>query len=136
MPVVLSLDGVGDTAIGTILVITDGKVIRPEHGTTLDSVSVKVVGELCKSLAIPFDSAPLDMRGLANPNLQRPPDPSVARASEVLLAGTGFCLAGIRRFASGKNARDFNWPGPIYRKLLAAWSDLVGVDIERQFMHC
>jgi hypothetical protein len=25
------------------------------------------------------------------------------------------------------------WPGPVFRKLLAAWSDLAGVDVERQF---
>lgn len=133
VPVILSHDGVGDTAVGGILVVTNGKVICADYGTVLDSVSVKVVGELCKSLGLPFDSAPLDMRGLANPNLQRPPDPSVVRASEILLAGTGFCLAGVRRFASGKNARSYAWPGPAFRKLLAAWSDLVGVDIERQF---
>ena len=61
VPVVLSLDGVGDTAIGTILVVTRGKVIRAEHGTVLDSVSLRVVSELCGALGIPFDSAPLDM---------------------------------------------------------------------------
>ena len=133
VPVILSLDGVGDTAIGAILVVTGGKVIRAVHGTVLDSVSVKVVGELCDTLGIPFDSAPLDMRGLANPNLQRPADPSITHASEVLLAGTGFCLAGVRRFVSGKDSRDYCWPGPIFRKLLAAWSDLAGVNIEEQF---
>jgi len=133
VPVVLSLDGVGDTAIGSILTVTSGKVIRAEYGSVLESVSVKVVGELCASLSIRFDSAPLDMRGLANPNLQRPPDPSVARASELLLAGTGFCLAGVRRFACGKESRFYDWPGPIFGKLLAAWSELVGVDIAKQF---
>ena len=81
-----------------------------------------------------FPSIPLHSicAGLANPNLHRPADPSVAHASEVLLAGTGFCLAGVRRFVSGKNARDYNWPGPVYRKLLAAWSQLVRLDIEQQ----
>jgi len=133
VPVILSHDGVGDTAIGGILVVTADKVIRADYGTVLDSVSVKVVNELCDSLGVPFDSAPLDMRGLANPNLQRTPDPSVTGASEILLAGTGFCLAGVRRFASGQNARTYAWPGPVYQKLLAAWSDLVGVNIERQF---
>jgi len=133
VPVVLSHHGVGDTAIGSILVVTDGKVIQADYGTVMDSVSVKVVGTLCEALGLPFDSEPLDMRGLANPNLHRPPDPSVTRASELLLAGTGFCLAGVRRFASGKNSRTYDWPGPVFQKLLAAWSDLVGVDIAKQF---
>jgi hypothetical protein len=25
------------------------------------------------------------------------------------------------------------WPGPVFQKSLAAWSDLVGVDIAKQF---
>jgi hypothetical protein len=29
--------------------------------------------------------------------------------------------------------RSFEWPGPVFRQLLDAWSDLVGVDIAKQF---
>jgi branched-chain amino acid aminotransferase len=133
VPVVLSHDGVGDTAIGCVLVVAGGEVIRADSGTVLDSISVKVVSELCGVLGVPFDYAPLDMRGLANPDLRGVLDPSVTRASEVMLAGTGFCLAGVRRFASGKRGRDYAWPGPVFRRLLAAWSDLVGVDVEKSF---
>jgi hypothetical protein len=125
---------VGDTAIGGILVVTNDRVIRAEYGTVLDSVSVKVVSELCASLGLSCDSAPLDMRGLANPNLQHPPDPSVVGATEILLAGTGFCIAGVRQFMSGKNERTYGWPGPVFRRLLAAWNELVGLNIERQFV--
>ncbi len=134
VPVVFNLNGVGDTAIGSILVVTDGKVIRAACGSVLDSVSVKVVGELCDSFGIPFNYSPLDLRGLANPELQRNPDPSVTRAAEVLLAGTGFCLAGVKRFAGHTYSRTFEWPGPVFVKLLAAWNDLVGVDIAKQFL--
>jgi branched-subunit amino acid aminotransferase/4-amino-4-deoxychorismate lyase len=135
VPVLLSHDGVGDTAIGGILVVSDGGVIAPEVGTVLDSVSVNVVYELCNSLRIPFNWAPLDMRGLVNPDLQRPPEfaAAYARVSEVLLAGTGFCLAGVRRFISMKHSRDYTWPGPVFRRLLGAWSELVGLDIAAQF---
>ena len=58
---------------------------------------------------------------------------SLVRTSELLLAGTGFCVAGVKRFAFGKHAREYRWPGPVFGKLLAAWSDLVGVDIAKQF---
>ena len=133
VPVVLSHHGVGDAAIGSILVVTDDEVIRPDYGTVLDSISVKVVGELCGSLGLAFHSAPLDMRGLADPNQHRQPDPSITRAAEVLLAGTGFCLAGVRRFGFRDRCRDYAWPGPVFGRLLAAWSDLVGVDIAKQF---
>ena len=126
VPVVFSHCGVGDTAIGAILVVSDGVIFRTESGTALESVSMRVVSELCESLGVPFQPEPLDMRGLAYSTLQNP-------ASEVLLAGTGFCIAGVRRFANGKAFRAYAWPGPVYRRLLAAWSELVGVDIARQF---
>jgi branched-chain amino acid aminotransferase len=48
------------------------------------------------------------------------------------LAGTGFCLAGVKRFSAKRLGRNYNWPGPIYQKLLAAWSELVNVDIAKQ----
>lgn len=133
VPVVLNHGGVGDTAIGSILVVAGGAVIRPDCGTVLDGISLKVVGELCESLGVPFDYAPLDMRGLASTDHQPVPDPCITQASEVLLTGTGFCLAGVRRFASRDKARDYAWPGPVFRRLLAAWSDLVGVDVEKSF---
>ena len=53
-----------------------------------------------------------------------------------MLAGTGFCLAGVREFVTAPNdrfTRAYPWPGPVFRRLLAAWSDLVGVDVEKQF---
>jgi branched-subunit amino acid aminotransferase/4-amino-4-deoxychorismate lyase len=126
VPVVFNHCGVGDTAIGGILVVRDGEVLCAESGTVLDSVSVRVVGELCESLGVPFKAEPFDMRLLYQPSLQNPP-------SEILLAGTGFCLAGVRRFISMNQSRDYTWPGPLFRRLVDAWSDLVGVDIEGQF---
>ena len=104
IPVVFSHCGVGDTAIGAILVVSDGVVFRTELGTALDSLSMRVVSELCTSLGVPFETEPLDMRGLALPTIQNP-------ASEILLAGTGFCIAGVRRFANGKESRLSPGPG-------------------------
>jgi branched-subunit amino acid aminotransferase/4-amino-4-deoxychorismate lyase len=126
VPVVFNHRGVGDTAIGGILIVRDGEVLRAESGTVLDSVSVRVVGELCVSLGVPYKAEPFDMRVLYQPSLQTPP-------SEIFFAGTGFCLAGVRRFISMKQSRDYAWPGPLFRRLVDAWSDLVGVDIVGQF---
>jgi branched-chain amino acid aminotransferase len=133
VPVVMSHDGAGDTAIGGILAVANGLVIRPDLGEVQDSISTSVVAELCDRLGIGWDRAPLDMRGLYGAERALAADPTLGRVSEVMLAGTGFCLAGVREFASGKQARTYDWPGPVFRRLLAAWSDLVGVDIEGQF---
>lgn len=134
VPVVMNRDGVGDTAIGSILVVADNDVIRPDHGAVLDSISMAVIRDLCGSSGLGFQEAPLNMRRLTQPPQENESNSILPRVSEILLAGSGFCVAGVREFASAKNVRSYPWPGPVFRKLLAAWSDLVGVDIEKQFL--
>ena len=48
--------------------------------------------------------------------------------SEAMLTGTGFGIAGVRQI----DGLELPWPGPVFRRLLAAWSGLVGIDIEKQ----
>ena len=51
-----------------------------------------------------------------------------------MLTGTAFGLAGVAALHLwNPQPKRFAWPGPVFRELLAAWSDLVGVDIEKQF---
>jgi branched-subunit amino acid aminotransferase/4-amino-4-deoxychorismate lyase len=109
----LAADGSPDTAIGGVLAVRGGAVVRPPAGSVLESVSVRVVRELCGRLGLPFAEGAVDL----------------ADATEVLLAGSGFGLAGVRRVVGG---REYDWPGPVLVRLQAAWSDLVGLDIVRQ----
>lgn len=133
VPVVCSeLNGAADTAVGGILAVFGRKVIA--QSWVQDSISARVVGELCASVGLTF--AP--DKTLAMGRFTRPPLPEeeaskFPQPSELLLAGTGFCLAGVRRFGFRDRCRDFPWPGPVFAQLLAAWSDLVGLDIAGQF---
>ena len=133
VPVVMSHSGDGDTAIGSILTVVGDAVFRPDSGAVQDGISSRVVNELCDQLGLRFQYAPLDMRGLYGTPQAIKRDPTLSGVTEILLAGTGFCLAGVREFTSRAASRSYRWPGPVFRKLLAAWSDLVGVDIEKQF---
>jgi len=54
----------------------------------------------------------------------------VAAAAEVLLTSTPSCLLPVTRF-NGHEIADGK-PGPIFRRLLAAWSDRVGIEIAAQ----
>jgi branched-subunit amino acid aminotransferase/4-amino-4-deoxychorismate lyase len=54
----------------------------------------------------------------------------VASAGEVILSSTPFSLLPCTRF-NGRPIADGR-PGEIYHRLLAAWSEIVGVDIVRQ----
>lgn len=131
-------DGYGaiDTAVGAVLAVAGRTVYRCPPDSVLDSISLKVVAGLCRRLRLGFRTAPFDMYDLWRPPRRKPRHPTELDAvTEVLLAGTGFGVAGVREFAFGAaRPRAFEWPGPVFRKLLAAWSDLVGVDVEGQFV--
>ena len=106
-----------DTAIGNVLVVIDDVVIRPPRGTVLEGVSLTVMAELCERLELRF------AEGI----------PDVDRATELLIVGSGFGVAGVRRFVSPARSREFPWPGPVFRQLLTAWSNVVKVDLAKQF---
>jgi branched-subunit amino acid aminotransferase/4-amino-4-deoxychorismate lyase len=111
----LAADGSPDTAVGGVLAVWGDTIVRPPAGSVLESVSVGVVRELCCRLGLTFAEGAVDF----------------ADATEVLLAGSGFGLAGVRRVVGG---REFAWPGPVLGKLQTAWSDLVGLDVVRQMI--
>jgi branched-subunit amino acid aminotransferase/4-amino-4-deoxychorismate lyase len=110
VPVLLDEKGIADTPIGAVLAVEGTIVLRPPVGTVLDSVSVKVVAELCERAGLRFAEAVFDLR----------------RAEELLLAGSGFGVAGVRRVIGPGWERTLPWPGPVFEKLLAAWSLEVG----------
>ena len=132
VPVVLNHDGVADTAIGCVLAVAGDTVLRPVPGSVQDSISAKVIAELCAATGLTCRDESLDFRSLCRA-VENGEERTAARVSELLLAGTGFCVAGVKRFACGQQSRDYARPGPVIGKLLAAWSDLVGVNIAKQF---
>lgn len=115
VPVVMN-HGVGDTAIAAIAaVMTDGSLRIPPLERVQESISVKVLTEL----GVPSKVGEFSWWS--------------AEVQELLLAGTGFGLAGVRLIQDGDRMRSWEWPGPVYRKLLTRLSLLAGLDIEAQF---
>jgi hypothetical protein len=47
-----------------------------------------------------------------------------------MLSCTTFCLAPVQRIED----REYPTPGPVYERLLNAWSDTVGLDIRAQIL--
>ncbi|MFO0848414.1 MAG: aminotransferase class IV [Gemmataceae bacterium] len=109
--------GTPDTALASVLVVTDGTVVRPV-GDVLGGISVTVVEELCGQLGLPFVVGPVDVRDLGG-------------VSEVLIAGSGFGVAGVRRMVGPAGEKTFAWPGPVFTRLFAAWAELVGQKVEQ-----
>jgi branched-chain amino acid aminotransferase len=111
-----------DTAIGAVLTVRKGAIEYPAAGLVLDSISLRVVLELAAKIGVECR----ERSGWAFNTVKD-------GTSELLLAGSAFGVVGVRRFLMLKGVQDYTWPGPVFLKLAAAWSELVGVDIVRQF---
>ena len=109
---------VAEATTANVLVYREGEgLVSPPRERILAGVSLHVVEELAARLAVPFITRPLTVQQLQS-------------ADEAMLASTSVCLLPIVE-CDGQvigNGR----PGPMHHRLLAAWSDLVGVDIAGQ----
>ncbi len=118
MPIMLDSDGTISEGTGAnFFVVTNGMLRTPRDTSTLQGVSRTTVIELAHTLDIPAiedDLQPYDLY----------------TADEAFFASTPFCILPVGRIDNryiGNRA-----PGPITDKLLAAWSERVGMDIVDQ----
>jgi len=95
----------------------DEGLLSPPAARILPGISLAVVGELARDLAIPKAERELT------------PD-DLAAADEALLSSTPFCLLPVTRF----DGREIGGgrPGPVFAKLLRAWAERVGLDPAEQ----
>jgi branched-subunit amino acid aminotransferase/4-amino-4-deoxychorismate lyase len=120
VPLLLDLDGhVAETNTANILIVEGGAIVSPTLKNILPGISREMIVELAARLEIPFAERELE-----------PSD--VARADEVLLASTPFCVMAAVRF-NGQPIGDGR-PGPIFRRLIEAWSEAVDLDVYRQIV--
>jgi branched-subunit amino acid aminotransferase/4-amino-4-deoxychorismate lyase len=92
-------------------------LIAPPKETILPGVSIAVVTELARGLQIPFLHRVLTVD-------------EVLHADEVLLCSTSPCVWPVLRL-NGQSIGGGR-PGETFQRLLTAWSDLVGVNIQGQ----
>lgn len=92
-------------------------LISPPPRKILPGISVAVLLELAEKL------------GIATSHQDLTPD-DVASADEAILASTPLCLLPATRF-NGRSV-GHGKPGKVFGRLLAAWNDLVGMDIAEQ----
>lgn len=109
---------VAEATTANILIWREGEgLVSPPPKHILFGVSLGVVQELASQLSIPFVERPLSVAELQS-------------ADEAMLTSTSICLQPViecdgRPIGTGQ-------PGQNYRRLLAAWSDLVATDIAEQ----
>ena len=114
----LDLHGnVTETSGANFLIVADGTVVSPAPDQILRGVSLMTVAELCRDLDIPFEERNFQVYDVVN-------------AQEAYLATTPYCLAPVTRI-NGIPIGEGH-PGPLFERLIAAWSERVGLDIVGQ----
>lgn len=109
---------VAEASTANVLIYHSAKgIVSPPREHILAGVSLGVVEELAAKLAVPFVVRPLTVAEFRS-------------ADEALLTSTSMCLLPIvacdgQRIGAGV-------PGPMFRRLLDAWSELVDIDVADQ----
>jgi branched-subunit amino acid aminotransferase/4-amino-4-deoxychorismate lyase len=109
---------VGEASTANVIAYdADRGLVSPRLEGVLPGISQQVLFELADQFDIPHVEEDMLPEQLA-------------AASEVFLTSTSVCLLPVTKL-DGRPVGNGR-PGPTYRKLLAAWSELVGVDIPAQ----
>ena len=106
-----------ETSSGNFFVVRDGRIFTPSAKNILEGVSRQVVLELAAELRIE----------LVEQDLQAY---HALTANEAFVSSTPYCLLPVTRI--NQTVIGDGLPGPIYNRLLAAWSGHVGLDIAAQ----
>jgi branched-chain amino acid aminotransferase len=108
---------VTETSTANFLIVERGTLVSPTTVNTLPGVSRAMVLSLAGKLGIPFVERDFQVYNVMN-------------ADEAFMTSTPYCLMPVTKIngvpiGNGK-------PGPMTRRLLAAWSAEVGLDIAQQ----
>lgn len=116
----LLLDSDGNIAEGTgsnFFIVSDGVIRTPRARNVLEGISRETVRELASQLGIEYVEEDLQQYHLYN-------------ADEAFLSTTSYCVLPVSK-VNGQLLKN-DTPGPVSKRLLSAWSELVGVDIVGQ----
>ena len=109
-----------ETATANVFAVRDGRLFAPRRKRTLAGISQRYVFGLAEGIGAELAETDLMIEDFLH-------------ADEVLCSSSVFCLQPV--FRINQQAIGDGRPGPVYQKLLAAWSREVGVDIAGQMQH-
>lgn len=117
--ILLDQDGiVGKCSTANIVVYRHGEgLVTPSYSKVLPGVTVSVVEELAGGLGVPFQQRDITSEELKS-------------ADEVWLTSTSICVLPV--VLCDDTPIGTGVPGPLYRRMLTAWNDLVGLDVPQQ----
>jgi branched-subunit amino acid aminotransferase/4-amino-4-deoxychorismate lyase len=112
-------DNLTETSSGNLFAVIEGELRTPPANKVLNGVSRKVVLELAEKLEIPTRESDVTLM-------------EAQQAEELWTSSTTYCLLPVTSL-NGETIGN-GTPGEIYKKVLAAWCELVGVDVGEQGM--
>lgn len=114
--VLLDLDGsVTEASTANVIAVTaEGELVSPPRESILPGISLEMALQLADELGLPIAHRRMT-----------PEDLHAAR--EMMLSSTSSCLLPVATF-DGRPTGDGR-PGPVFQRLIGAWSEHVGVDI-------
>lgn len=117
-PLLLDEHGnVNETPTANVVAVQGDDVLSPPIESILPGISLDAVNELLPTFDMRLVVQPMKIQNLRT-------------ANEILLTSTPFCLLPVVKLDDAPIGD--GRPGPVYRKLLEAWSGDVGVDIAAQ----
>jgi branched-chain amino acid aminotransferase len=108
-----------ETSAANFLLVERGTIVSPTLANTLAGVSRATVIELAGRLSIPFVERDVSVD-------------TALSADEAFTASTPYCLMPVTRINGVPIGT--GQPGPVYRRLIDAWSQEVGLDIVQQIV--
>jgi branched-chain amino acid aminotransferase len=103
-----------------VFIVKDGRLLTPGERHVLAGVSRATAIELARELKIEVEERDIDLY-------------DAYTADEMFLTSTSLCLCGVAS-VNGARIAAGNIPGPITKRLLDAYSELVGCDIAGQYL--
>jgi branched-chain amino acid aminotransferase len=103
-----------------VFVVKDGRLSTPSGRFVLEGISRETVIELARGAGIPCEERDIDLY-------------DAYTAEEVFLTSTSLCLCGVSH-VNGARIGKGPVPGPVTKRLLDAYTELVGCDIVGQYL--
>jgi len=118
MPLYLDVNGnITETGGSNFVIYRDGKVISPRRNNVLWGISLTVLEEILAQLGVPFVEDDIQTYDVVN-------------ADEAWLPTTPYCLGPVVKI-NGVPIGD-GTPGPMWRRIIDHWSEIVEKDIYRE----
>lgn len=106
-----------ETTIGNFYIVKDNSIKTPRSEHVLGGISQTMVARLAKQLGLCYEETDISSNAIID-------------ADEALTSSTAYCLMPVTHF--NRQPISDGRLGPIFQKLLSAWSQTVGVDILKQ----